>query len=241
MIIAIVKFGATTGHQAAVISTPTWFAAACLFFDVAFAVAIAIVWAIGLLAIIARIVWLTEACTIVALTMGRVAAPWAGAHGTIRAVESLVAVTDLGEFITNAIAAAIIGTSLLLDLTLKTNQAHWASTFTFIALTAIIVAVGRTCLVRACRTFPPNLTEASSIIATVTIFAIRADRLRAVYAPVAHITLTLSCHTVTTPVTAATVGTHLLLASLSHVSRRTITHAIDAPTVIRAISWASLQ
>lgn len=232
MVVAVIELGATASHQAAVVATPTRLAAASLFFNVAFSVSITVVGAIGFFTIVARVVWLTETSSIIALTIRSIAPTWTSAHGTVQAIKAGVTMAKFREFVANAIAAAVIGTSLLFDLTFETNQAHGASAFTFVALTTIIVAVGRAGLVRARRPLPPNLTETRCIVTAVTIIAIGANRLRAVYAPVAHVTLALSCNTITTPMTTATVGAHLLLTSLAHVTRCTIADAVDAPAVI---------
>jgi len=184
---------------------------------------------------------LAEASSVVAFAVRLIASAGTSAHRTVGAIEALVAVADLGELIADTVPAAVVGATLLLDLALETDEAHRARTLALVTLATVVLAVRSTRLVGASRSLPPNLAQASRVVAAVAVLAVRADRLRAVDATIADIALALPRNTVTAAVTGASIGAHLLLASLAHIPTGAITHAIHAPSVVGAVARASLE
>lgn len=184
---------------------------------------------------------MAEASSVVALAVRLIASARTSAHRTVGAIEALVAVAELGELIADTVPAAVVGATLLLDLALETDEAHRACTLALVTLAAVVLAVRSTRLVVASRPLPPNLAQASRVVAAVAVLAVRADRLRAVDATIAHIALALPRNTVTAAVTGASIGAHLLLASLAHIPTGAITNAIHTPSVVGAVARASLE
>lgn len=217
--------------QTTVVTRESRFTVALATVGVAFTITTASVGALLFTTVSTTVVGSTETSSVEALSVFLVTA-LTQFVATIGTRESFIAMTDLGPFITNAIATAIIGADFSLCLALKTNKTGRTQAVSFTALSTIGNTVLITGLVCACCSLPTNLAKASCIITAVTVFAIRTHRLRTVNATITNITFALASHAIATSVARATVGAHLLLTRLPHETRCTVACSVNATTML---------
>jgi len=241
VVITVIEWGSRTGLEAAVSPIPPWITAASVRLEVAHAVSVAVAWAVGIRASLARVLRLAVACAVVALPVRFVASLDACAKRAVVSAKAFLAMAQLCEVITHAIPTAAVGAHLLRRLALQSNKSLWTKALSLVALPAVAIATFGTRLLAASRALEPNLTKARCIIPAVSVVAVRADRLRAVGTTVPNVTLTLARDAIATPVSAAAVRAHLLFTRLPHVTRSAIAHTVHAPAMIGAVAWASLQ
>lgn len=173
----------------------------------------------------------TEARPVEATAVWLVAPANTVTDAAIHSSEAVVAVALFAPVVADTVAAATIGAGIDLGLTLQTNEASGAQAVSAVALSAILFAILLACLLCAGRALKSNLAQACGVVPTVTILAIRANRLRAVNGTVANIALTLSGNTIAATVARAAIGAHLLLTRLAHEARCAIAHTIHAAPV----------
>lgn len=220
-------------HEGTVMTTPATIAVTRASFNVTLSITVTVVGTVLFTAVVTRVVGGTEACAVVATTtvLLLIAPVSTFLERTIRMRETFVAVASLCPLVTDTVATAIVGAEINLGTTLKTNETSGAQAVTLVTLATVLGAVFITSLVTASLSLPTNLAQASGFITTVTILTVRADGLRTIHTTITNITLAATSHTIATTMSRAPVGAHLLLASLTHETRRTITGTVNTATV----------